>query len=877
MSIDKSTICNILNEYCFANIWNESASESRVNIAPRLVNNSRSCTGYCLTGSKALYLPYTDKSFFVYTFRYEDTKGSLATPKDTWINLVDLCNVHDILIKVYTPEGRMLSFKEGFIQKCSDNNTIFLAVTKKGINRIKDENRDIYLTIYKDPDKVGNVTVYSYNSSELNPITHRIYVATKSTISRMKHECFIDGYYYTTDTIESVYNHTQDIDIIYDDDIVGVVDIPITTDPHPFYSTKDRLYKEIIHIPKSINPSNKVITHDSCTLYVLDPNNRGTYLHYTANKSIGQITHNDLSIPTYILDAHKDYLETTDVHIQMKIRLHQKDNVLIPNQAYIDILYNTQSDEDIIAHLQGKLASDLEFWTANQLEQHPYVQMMYDVPNIITPSNLEYYIDTLGYYHTISLICKRIHNSTITPYTSRIFCYNKPAIWESSNIFPIVYVNGQKIHNDYVSYLSSNKDITIKLHNDVVLNVGDIVTTIMCPIGDRKIYTIVPSEEQDTITIPNKNFSIYQEIHYLDTNETTMYEIVNKGYRHTTLLENEGKIAYIDNGDGTITLQFNTQVFGTTYHIIHDEYTQYLNYNLDNQIEDGRSMIVDLEGYSTTEDYIPLFNVKDTFVYLNGKYLVNGVDYKFVKYTNINNDIIKIQLCIQNMSYVKSENNQLEVIATTVEVTNTDYGYVVHDTASRDIDVDIWFKSLTTLHISGMYESEVHCTGIGLELPEGKYSDGKLFGLKTTIPKSIQDLLLPINDDIEISRITTIDNYLQNTIPEYQDDVILPYSHKIYSSYLHYLIVGIVNDTVTLTYDPDIEKMKIQLSNYDYLKQYDVIFNDIPINTRYVDIYPTYLDLLIIDDQKAKLIYTLKQLILGDDNITSGVLTDEQP
>jgi hypothetical protein len=229
------------------------------------------------------------------------------------------------------------------------------------------------------------------------------------------------------------------------------------------------------------------------------------------------------------------------------------------------------------------------------------------------------------------------------------------------------------------------------------------------------------------------------------------------------------------------------------------------------------------------------------------------------------------------MSYVKSENNRLEVIATTVEATDTDHGYVIHDIASRDIDVDIWFEALTTLHISGKYEPEVESTGIGMRLPEGKYADGKLFGLKTTIPKNIHDLLLPINDDIEISHIKAIDSYLRETMPEYQDDVILPNSHKIYSSYLHYLIVGILNNTVTLTYDPDIEKMKIQLSNYDYLKQYDVIFNNESIDKRYVDIYPTYLDLTVNDDQKAELIYMLKQLILGEDNITSGVLIDEQP
>jgi hypothetical protein len=37
------------------------------------------------------------------------------------------------------------------------------------------------------------------------------------------------------------------------------------------------------------------------------------------------------------------------------------------------------------------------------------------------------------------------------------------------------------------------------------------------------------------------------------------------------------------------------------------------------------------------------------------------------------------------------------------------------------------------------------------------------------------------------------------------------------------------------------------------------------------------LDLTVNDDQKAELIYMLKQLILGEDNITSGVLIDEQP
>lgn len=878
MSIDKKAICYALNKYIFQNIWNMSASESRVNIKPFLVNNSRSCTGYCLIGNHSLPLPNFTEAFYVYRFTYENSHGALNLTRNKWYDTVELCNDNDILVHTYTNNGLTFSKKNCYVYVEENSNAINLAISKRAVNRISPNNKNIYVTLYVDSDEVGEVTIYSYDGGNSNQITHRLDRATKEDkLYEDRHVIYIDGYYYSPSVARAKFSSDSLVDVIIDKDIIGAFDVPVVEDPHTFHSDRDNLYKEIVHIPKEMNPENYVITFNTCTMYVQDDSEKGTYLHYTSDKTTCQLTHNDLSVPTHIINAHKDYLDTTTVSLHVKVRRHSKNNRLLRNSNYVDLLYVTQDDDQIIKHLEGTIDETLHFWKASELEKHPYTKMMFEVPKVITEENMDLYIDALGYYHVVSLLSHRVFTTTVTDKTTRTLSYPKPYIWSNREIYPVIYVKGLKIPNDYVKYINTpDNRISIKLHDDVVINTGDKITVYMFPKGNDTVEYFSPNMDQPSIVLNNDDLSMYLEVnHSIDIN--SMYDSTNIAYKEVSLDDYDGIISVMDNGDGTSTYTFGSSLFGDTFVFMYDTYTKEFKKDLSDDIDQTKNFIVDLYHYLDNEDtYIPLLNIKDMCVYLNGKYLVEGIDYKYVQVDAFDGSITKTQVCVQNMSYAKDEGtNIIEVIASTIKTIDADYGFVLSDMASEDIDVDLWFDGLSTLHINGKYEPDVTCTGVGMLLPKDKYPDGSIFELKTAMPVVVKELLHPHDGTKDISYIEAIEAYLNKHLVPKDQDVILKGSHRIMSSYTNFLINGILNDEIHISYDPDINRIQSQLDRFSYLRQYDNIFNEDSINLRFVDIYPTYRDLTVADPQKAKVIYMLTELILPEDPYTSGVVQNE--
>jgi hypothetical protein len=134
----------------------------------------------------------------------------------------------------------------------------------------------------------------------------------------------------------------------------------------------------------------------------------GTYIHTTSDKTIDQITHNDFSIPRYIVDAHKDLISDESVYVNVKLRTYEKDNSLFSNGYYWDILYDTQTDEEILSHLLGQIDStNLWFWKASVLEKSLITKNLLRC-NPITTDNVDQYIQELGYFNTLRLICDRL-------------------------------------------------------------------------------------------------------------------------------------------------------------------------------------------------------------------------------------------------------------------------------------------------------------------------------------------------------------------------------------------------------------------------------------------------------------------------------------
>ena len=110
--------------------------------------------------------------------------------------------------------------------------------------------------------------------------------------------------------------------------------------------------------------------------------------------------------------------------------------------------------------------------------------------------------------------------------------------------------------------------------------------------------------------------------------------------------------------------------------------------------------------------------------------------------------------------------------------------------------------------------------------------------------------------DEDDQKYRALRNYFSNMATNRGYRALIPYSHKIYSTYMLAIIKDYLNGELR-SVDPetnlpredhefemyvDRDRFLRQLSNYDSLKKYDVVFNNsiVAEDLRFVDIYPVY-------------------------------------
>lgn len=879
----KEIVASALNLYCFQNIWNEEPSEFRVNIIPHPITLN-SGAGNVYLNDNPIPLPTQKESYYIYEIPATITYGiNNKLLESRWISSVELCNEYDILLHAYHLSGKM--FHKGFvyIYPLSDRTGYLLAINKKMANRFvkhKDMLTDVRVTIYYDSDITNKITVKSYKT----PVQDSSFNAKQEIIDYIK-SCndtndhllvFIDGYE-TYLKNSSIFTTNTYIDIIHDENAVFAFDVDLTNSKYNigFYSEMDKTYKQIVHIPKKLNPDNNVYTHNTMDIYVRKKNKdgskgKGVYLHRCAERSVTQVTHNDIAIPMFILDAFRDYLEEQDVTLHVVVRKHDKDNVLVRDKSYIDLLY-TLDDQTIMDHLVGKISNKLDFWKASQLEQTKYVEMMFDVPNIITPSNMYDYVEGLGYYQTMSLLCKRVYHTVITEWFKGSISFGKPYIYQTADIYPIVYLNGKKINNNFIT--SNNEDpytVGVNIDSSIVYNVGDILSTELYLNSTDRTYLIKPEEGNTTLDIPFGDYIIVEEKE-LNVTVAGITKKYNRSYSEFT--EVIGNIVDISHPtlSGWRRLIFGPSVYGKTFIIQNNARVYRWELNLDKMIQNSDPIIVNLNTQIYRSSYtVPVYYTPQTLVYLNGKHLIEGLDYTVQEIKDYNGNLIDKQIVIQSFEYLQSENNTLEYFVTSAEIENSIHGFVIDNKAFDQNNLELLFINMSTTHVNGFIEPDAEYKGTYISLPENKYRTGAPFELCTAVPAIVKEFLDEFHPNDDIERLEILTDYFYGKGPEYPEKIILEQSHRCYSVFTAPIIRDILNDTISdyISLDPDSDRFLTQLKDYDHYKEVDLVYNH-GYDLRFVDVFPHYRNFEVEDINKYTIINAILAKILPEDEDTN--------
>lgn len=294
-------------------------------------------------------------------------------------------------------------------------------------------------------------------------------------------------------------------------------------------------------------------------------------------------------------------------------------------------------------------------------------------------------------------------------------------------------------------------------------------------------------------------------------------------------------------------------------------------------------------------------------VYLNGKQLVPGIDYvafsdydrgvtistdtevdssknyyvlkngEYVKFTGTTfeagvtyyeGDPTKDELdtILQNVQYLENYtinedgHQHINYTCTTDVTIGNAKGFVVGNWIAWDGISPIWFDNLSLLIVGGRVCSNFTFKYAGLDIRDVAHENGEPYQVRTLIPKTVLEMMTTSYNvhlrDEDDQKYRELRNYFGNMATNRGYRALIPYSHKIYSTYMLAIIKdylegelkSVDTDTGNLRDDHEFEMyldrdtFLRQFSEYDHLKKYDVVFNNsiVAEDLRFVDIYPVY-------------------------------------
>ena len=775
-------------------------------------------------------LPDSTNKYYVYTIFGEDYILSAGVPKNKWFTTEHIAEKYHVLLHFYGTDGRMLSKSHTYIYIFDNKditntyrNVIFVAAYQDMcihcIRHTVDNNGkirqidDIYLTAYYENYNLNDINILSYRFTDLSDKKAKAkYLSTiNDALKKAGHLKYIsiyeNGYEITPKSKLNITEVNPDtyLDVIIDKNILFYFDIPLiiedSSDFHitdqAYLSLRDKCWKQLIHIPRNLNSSNRVITHNVLDLWVRKKNSKtpcGVYVHRQAsnNRYLYQLTHNDFAIRLNNLKSFQSWFPDEELYLHIVCRMRDKYKYLKEDSDFIRILYSIDhTDQNIIDILAARKHKSCYWWKAEQLEQGVYTEYYYDIPQLYSKDLIERFIEAFGYYKVISILGQC--NYTRTPSGTSV-SISVPHLYAYRKIMPVVYINKKYQNNKSLNYSTSNGHVTI---NNLSPQVQTGILTI--PSDDRFVKTYVPfippspsgdnvgssiMEPAPSYPLPSCNYTIYRvgstkpvqsstslispvitdtgeayliptsdytirdgRITFGSTSGTVKYMIIGTShayaerYKINGSVRNGTKISLVTEVDDAPPASYTT----TSSSSSSDSGSSYSGgYNSGGSSGTGETITTThtLPTPVCTEIGIP--NSSKFLVYLNGCYLVEGVEYTLENETH-DGYFLKTNVKLLTNHY-NSGNNYLNVILFTGKILKKVHGYVQGNRIYTNPKIVSYNPETTIFHVNGRLRTDITDRGLYYELSENQ--NGKLFEIMILTATEVTGFLSPyLNSD----------------------------------------------------------------------------------------------------------------------------------
>ena len=863
---DNNEAARVGNIHIFENVFNSTHSEFRSNVKLVLIRDipfKATCNIY----GKMTILPNNSSLWYAYVM-YKSHISNILGRVETWTRLDSILNDKEIRLDLVDRHGRLLPSKCVYLK--SDDDKVLIVVDYKMIHAMDIDRSLMYLYLGADSNVPNTVSVHSYAPGDHYNDVLTAYSSINDT-SKMK--VFVDGYYIPKSGALAALSSDKYISI-YMDNNIAVSQEYRSIERLTYHSTTESLVKDLV----AIADSDRLMSYDAVEIYIVNTTTeKGVWLTFNDNYSVSQLTNAILGITSTLIDNCLVYLGTSELNIDIYWMDYSKTDTLIRN-GYEIVGLDVQDIDTQMKYLSNEYQPNITIWSGDYLEYHPYNLFMIDAPNDTTVATISDQIKCYGFFNYISIVAGQ-SGEYYPPGTSIVTMFiDKPGILTGNPMDVILYLNGLKI--DKLAYSIADDDNTVSITFDPALTYvqGSVIQYRCIDEAIHRGYKFVPTAADSTLAIPfsERVPRIYMKV---ESSVQTPLGMVDHGYVEIDV-GNTSLVMMITSAEW-YTLIFNPVAFDKEIFIYRDVDGTYTS-SLPIDITSDNALVYECGiTDSLSSGNVPILHDIPIEVYMNGRYLIPDVDYKFIQYSDTTVSPVVVSeyfIVVSNIEYLQPSDNKLEVVYSSMKECQSEYGHIISNTIRPSMDNFLHTDTCTRLFVNGRLVKKDNYSYDSTERNIA-VDDGTIYHLRTDVMMSVFRHFSPNIDPQYLNMLTELRTYQLSTYSFTEPDpIVVNNTHQIQSNYLSTIIGWILNDTISLIYTANDDDLLGQLLQFDYLKAGDVQIGSTHIDWRFVDCYPGYVANIATDDmEKYQLINRLIRIYLRSDEIHDGMVVYSHP
>lgn len=507
------------------------------------------------------------------------------------------------------------------------------------------------------------------------------------------------------------------------------------------------------------------------------------------------------------------------------------------DSCYLQELYQL-TDEEIRQHLSGKLSTP-GWWQATQLLEHSlggWLLHWHPLPTLRQLASI------YGYHQLLELACERVQYQRLHENLSqREFHWTIPlAYLEMPELQPHLYVNGRKLEPRQVRWERQRQELRLLLDTTDQLQFQD---ELLCEIfGSQEpgAALVTVTEPGQRLKLPEQDLEIYQVWESPTAALPRLYPASDRCYRnlgdyHQYCHWEDGQLVLDEvAADTTILLrpkclyrQVVDEVFG-----LEDLWHEPLNagrlqYTVPDWSHPGQTLT------------LPVLNPEQVLVYVNGYELAPGIDYQLLEQRDLWGRLASLTLVIQNADHL-NDLNQLSVLMVGETLLYRRQQYLTQESEQARMFRPGWNRpTVSPVFLNG--EAKIGGRSHGADELRRSFNYGTLATTRMLLPPVLLQWFAGLEElrrqDYQRQEWLLAHEFTTNDLPQ-----LLPISqqHCLYSLWFQCILADLLRGKLVAYAHGSDQAFLRQFADYDYLKEYDLVWQLPELSKRCLTVIPSY-------------------------------------